>query len=100
MARPIDSTSLLLKSHGKDWGTFSAAVCGAKAPIVHDPDAGRSLYRAVTPARIIDIAAAHEIVQTGDIPDACSETCLTLLGIAVRSTSHALDVSVDHGKPS
>src|SRR3989304_6234388 len=42
--RLIDSTSVQLSSLSARWATFSAGVCGAKAPIIYDPDADQPLY--------------------------------------------------------
>ncbi len=56
--RLIDSTSVPLSSLSGDWATFSAAVCGAKAHIIYDPDADQPLYLMVTPANVNDITAA------------------------------------------
>ena len=61
MVRLIGSTSLMLNSHSKNRAAFSTSVCGAKAHIIHDPDAGCPLYRAVTPVRTNDITAVHEM---------------------------------------
>jgi IS4 transposase len=36
-------------------------VCGAKAHIVYDPDAGQPVYAAVTPARVTDLTAAKAL---------------------------------------
>jgi hypothetical protein len=43
------------------WATFSAGVCGAKAHIIYDPDAGQPLYLMVTPANVNDITVAKEM---------------------------------------
>ena len=48
--RLINSTSLPLAGVGAQWARFSADVCGAKAPVVYDPDLGRPVYHAVTAA--------------------------------------------------
>lgn len=56
--RLIDSTTLPLNRLSQDWSRFSADLCGAKAHIVYDPDAGYPLYLDVTAARINDITAA------------------------------------------
>jgi hypothetical protein len=56
--RLIDSTGLHLAGAGADWARFSADVCGAKAHVVYDPDAGRPVYHAVTPANVNDITPA------------------------------------------
>jgi Domain of unknown function (DUF4372) len=36
--RLIDSTSVKLSRLSREWATFSAGVCGAKAHIIYDPD--------------------------------------------------------------
>jgi IS4 transposase len=56
--RLIDSTSVRLTSFSRDWATFSAGVCGAKAHIVYDPDAAQPLYLQITKANVNDITAA------------------------------------------
>jgi hypothetical protein len=56
--RLIDSTSVRLTSFSRDWATFSAGVCGAKAHIVYDPDAMQPLYLQITKANVNDITAA------------------------------------------
>jgi hypothetical protein len=62
----IDSTSLRLAGIGTQWARFSADVCGAKAHVVYDPDLGRPVYHAVTPANINDITAAKAMpIETG-----------------------------------
>ncbi|MEO8715479.1 MAG: IS4 family transposase [Acetobacteraceae bacterium] len=55
----IDSTSMRLNRLSADWSRFSADVCGVKAHIVYDPDAGCPIYAAITPARVNDISAAQ-----------------------------------------
>jgi hypothetical protein len=57
----IDSTSLQLNRYSENWAKFSTSVCGAKAHVIYDPDGGRPIYAAVTPARVNDITAAHEM---------------------------------------
>jgi hypothetical protein len=57
----IDSTSLRLNRYSEDWAKFSTSVCGAKAHVIYDPGADRPIYAAVTPARVNDITAAHEM---------------------------------------
>ena len=47
-----------LTSFSRDWATFSAGVCGAKAHIVYDPDAAQPLYLHITKANANDITAA------------------------------------------
>ncbi len=59
--RLIDSTSLPLAGVGAQWARFSADVCGAKAPVVCDPDLGRPVYHAVTAANVSDITAAKQM---------------------------------------
>jgi hypothetical protein len=56
--RLIDSTSVQLSSLSRDWATFSAGVCGAKAHIIYDPDADQPLYLMVTASNVNDITAA------------------------------------------
>lgn len=58
VVRLIDSTGLHLAGIGTRWARFSTQVCGAKAHVVYDPDAGLPVYHAVTPARVNDITAA------------------------------------------
>ena len=59
--RLIDSTSVRLSNLSSDWATFSAEVCGAKAHIIFDPDAGQPTYLMVTPAKVNDITAAKQM---------------------------------------
>lgn len=59
--RLIDSTSLHLAGVGTEWARFSTDVCGAKAHIIYDPDLGRPVYHAVTPAKVNDITAAKDL---------------------------------------
>lgn len=62
----IDSTSMRLNQLSAGWARFSADVCGVKAHIVYDPDAGCPVYAAITPARVNDITAAKEMpIQAG-----------------------------------
>jgi hypothetical protein len=64
--RLIDSTGVRLNSLSGDWAAFSAGVCGAKAHIVYDPDAGQPLYLMVTAANVNDITAAKAMpVEAG-----------------------------------
>lgn len=56
--RLIDSTGLRLAGVGAQWARFSTGVFGAKAHVVYDPDLGRPVYHAVTPANVNDISAA------------------------------------------
>jgi len=58
VVRLIDSTGLHLAGIGTQWARFSAAVCGAKAHFIYDPDRGRPVYHAVTAANVNDIVAA------------------------------------------
>jgi len=55
----IDSTSLRLNELSKEWARFSSGVCGAKAHIIYDADAGFPVYMAVTAANVNDITAAQ-----------------------------------------
>ncbi len=59
--RLIDSTSLHLAGAGTQWARFSAEICGAKAPVVDDPDLGRPIYNMITEARVNDIVAAKKM---------------------------------------
>ena len=61
LVRLIDSTSLHLNRYSEDWARFSTSVCGAKAHVIYDPDGEHPIYAAVTPARVNDITAAHEM---------------------------------------
>jgi len=56
--RLIDSTSVRLSGLSGEWATFSTGVCGAKAPIIYDPDADQPLYLMVSAANVNDITAA------------------------------------------
>ena len=78
--RLIDSTSMSLNSLSK-WAQFSAGVYGVKAHIVYDPTAERPVYLAITPSRINDITAAHDMpIEAGAtyVFDPVSYTHLTL----------------------
>jgi hypothetical protein len=57
--RLIDSTSLHLAGAGANWARFSANFSGVKVHVVYDPDAGRPVYHAVTPANVNDITPAQ-----------------------------------------
>ena len=57
----IDATTLRLGGTGSDWAHFSAKACGAKLHVVYDANAERPIYAAVTPARVNDITAAHDM---------------------------------------
>jgi IS4 transposase len=62
----IDSTSLRLNALSQNWARFSSGVCGAKAHVVYDADAGCPVYMAVTPAKVNDITAAKDMpVEAG-----------------------------------
>ena len=56
--RLIDSTTVQLNRLSEDWSRFSADLCGAKAHVVYDPDAGCPLYLDISAARVNDITAA------------------------------------------
>lgn len=56
--RLIDSTPIRLNSLSAHWARFSRTVFGAKAHIIHDPDADCPLYLVVTPANVNDITVA------------------------------------------
>jgi len=55
----IDSTSLRLNELSEKWARFSSGVCGAKAHVIYDADAGCPVYMAVTAANVNDITAAQ-----------------------------------------
>ena len=55
----IDSTSLRLTELSERWARFSSGVCGAKAHVIYDADAGCPVYTAVTAANVNDITAAQ-----------------------------------------
>ena len=57
--RLIDSTGVRLAGVASEWARFSKGVCGAKAHIIYDPDAGRPLYLEVASAKVNDITAAQ-----------------------------------------
>lgn len=57
--RLIDATSLHLAGAGANWARFSADFSGIKIHVVYDPDAGRPVYHAVTPANVNDITPAQ-----------------------------------------
>lgn len=57
----IDSTGLRLSELSAGWARFSTGVCGAKLHVIYDPDADRPIYAAVTPAKVTDITAAHDM---------------------------------------
>jgi len=59
----IDSTSLRLNELSKEWARFSSGVCGAKAHVIYDADAGCPVYMAVTAANVNDITAAQAMPQ-------------------------------------
>ena len=62
----IDSTSLRLNELSKQWARFSSGVCGAKAHVIYDADAGCPVYMAVTAANVNDITAAQAMpVEAG-----------------------------------
>ncbi len=55
----INSTSLRLTELSKEWARFSSGVCGAKAHVIYDADAGCPVYMAVSAANVNDISAAQ-----------------------------------------
>ena len=62
----IDSTSLRLNELSKEWARFSSGVCGAKAHVIYDAEAGCPVYMAVTAANVNDITAAKAMpVEAG-----------------------------------
>ena len=58
VVRLIDSTGLHLAGIGTNPARFSTNVCGAKAHVVCDPDAGIPVYHVVTPAKVNDVTVA------------------------------------------
>jgi hypothetical protein len=58
MVRLLDATGLRLAGPGCEWARFSAQVCGAKAHIVFDPDAGLPVYLEVSAANVNDVSIA------------------------------------------
>jgi hypothetical protein len=61
LVRLIDSTGLHLAGIGTEWARFSAAVCGAKAHVVYDPDLACPIYHVVTEATVNDIVPAKQL---------------------------------------
>jgi hypothetical protein len=62
----IDSTSFRLNGSSREWARFSTGVCGAKAHVILDADAGVPVYMAVSAARVNDISAAKAMpVEAG-----------------------------------
>lgn len=61
VVRLIDSTGLHLAGMACEWARFSVSknVCGAKAHVIYDPDAGCPLYLEITPAKVNDITPAQ-----------------------------------------
>jgi len=57
----IDATSIRLSSLSVGWARYTTGVCGAKAHVIYDPDADRPVYVNVTPKRVNDITAAHQM---------------------------------------
>ena len=57
----IDSTTVSLSALSRRWAHFSDKMCGAKAHIVYDPDAGLPVYNIVTPARTTDLTAIRQM---------------------------------------
>jgi len=57
----IDATSLPLSGTGSEWAYFSSKPCGVKAHVIYDAGAERPIYAAITPARVNDIKAAHQM---------------------------------------
>ncbi len=57
----IDSTSLRLNALSEKWAQFSTGVCGAKAHVIYDADAGCPVYMAITAAKVNDISAAKDM---------------------------------------
>lgn len=62
----IDSTGVRLSALSGEWAYFSSGVCGAKAHVIYDSNADCPVYMSVTPSRVNDITAAHEMpVEAG-----------------------------------
>ena len=57
----IDATSVHLSGTGSEWASFSSRSCGVKAHVIYDAGAERPIYAAITPARVNDIKAAHQM---------------------------------------
>lgn len=57
----IDATVLPLSGLSGGWAHFSCKATGAKLHVIYDPDADQPIYAAVTPARVNDITAAHDM---------------------------------------
>ncbi len=76
--RLIDATSVRLTSFSRNWATFSAGVCGAKAHIVYDPDAAQPLYLQVTKANVNDITAA-KACRSSQAPPMFSTLAITIM---------------------
>ena len=57
----IDATSLRLSGVGSEWAHFSWRPRGAKVHVIYDADAAHPIYASITPARVNDIRAAHQI---------------------------------------
>ena len=62
----LDSTGLRLAGVGAGWARFSTDVCGAKAHMIYDPDAGVPVYHEVSAANVNDITVAKPMpIQAG-----------------------------------
>jgi hypothetical protein len=57
----IDATSIHLSGTGSEWASFSSKPCGVKAHVIYDAGAECPIYAAITPARVNDIKAAHQM---------------------------------------
>lgn len=57
----IDATVLPLSGLSGSWAHFSTMSTSAKLHVIYDPDADQPIYAALTPARINDITAAHDM---------------------------------------
>jgi hypothetical protein len=57
----IDATVLPLPGLCGGWAHFSTKATGAKLHVIYDPDADQPIYAAMTPARVNDITAAHDM---------------------------------------
>jgi hypothetical protein len=57
----IDATALPLCGLSGGWAHFSTIATGAKLHVIYDPDADQPIYAALTPAKVNDITAAHDM---------------------------------------
>ena len=57
----IDATSVRLNEHSATWARFSAGAAAPRFTWIHDADADRPIYAAVSSANVYDITAAHQM---------------------------------------